>query len=29
VDRAGSNQGVYYKGVPDGYKGVPDSCAGV
>jgi len=29
VDKAGSNRGVCYKGIPDGYKGVPDSCIGV
>ena len=29
MDRAGSDRGVYYKGVPDSYEGVPDSYAGV
>ena len=29
VDRAGSDRGVCYKGVPDSYKGVPDSYKGV
>jgi len=29
VDRAGSDRGVCYKGVPDGCEGVPDSYTGV